>query len=755
MHLPSGAVRLVAAFGLLLLVSLLVLHGRGPLAGSPVSRRRVDDPAALFLSLSTGANASIAANLRALTAGPHLAGTPPAAGPADYVLARLRAAGLPTLTREYAPLLSYPARASLALLQPDRSLLAPLSVEEPADVGRRFVQPYHAYAPSGGAVAEAVFVNLGREEDYLALERLGVSVRGRVAVAVRGGGYRGGVVSRAAEKGAVAVLIAGHADGGVERGVVLLGGPGDPLTPGWAATPGAERLGFDNEAVKRRFPTIPSMPVSSQTALAIIRSLGGPAIPAEWKKASFEVDVGGVGPGPTLVNFTYQVSIGVWICALEFRIAVVCPMQILAVPRWRHEIDHNCSLISLFKEDRKLATVRDVFATIKGYEEPDRYVILGNHRDAWTYGAVDPNSGTAALLDIARRLGIMLQSGWTPRRTIILCSWDAEEFGMIGSTEWVEENLADLHSKAVAYLNVDCAVQGVGLFAGSTPQLDKLLVDVTMQVKDPDVTGKTVHDTWNEMDGGINIERLARTDSDFAPFLHHAGIPCVDLYYGKEFPGYHTALDSYNWMEGHGDPLFLRHLAITEIWGLLALRLADDPVLPFDYQTYASQIQEHANAFSAVMNNSQSVNLMNGFINDLSHAAKEILKEAKELEQLDLNDEYTIMRRRLLNDRLLLAERSFLQAEGLQGREWFKHLHLCLCPQLYSPPEDYESKLSFLPGIADAISRSGNLTVQERELTLKHEVWKVSRAIQRAASVLIGEFSQQNEQSNYSFAVAP
>jgi len=225
------------------------------------------------------------------------------------VLGRLRAAGLQTLTREYAPLLSYPGRASsLALLRSDGSPLARLSLEEPADEGRRLVPPYHAYAPSGGAVAEAVFVNLGREEDYAALERLGVGVRGRVAVARRGGGYRGGVVARAAEKGAVAVLIAGRADGGVERGVVLLGGPGDPLTPGWAATGGAERLGFDDEAVKRRFPKIPSVPVSAETALAIIRSLGGPSIPAEWQ-AGLGVDAGGVGPGPTLVNFTYQVCL--------------------------------------------------------------------------------------------------------------------------------------------------------------------------------------------------------------------------------------------------------------------------------------------------------------------------------------------------------------------------------------------------------------------------------------------------------------
>uniref|UniRef100_A0A0D9W000 glutamate carboxypeptidase II n=1 Tax=Leersia perrieri TaxID=77586 RepID=A0A0D9W000_9ORYZ len=445
------------------------------------------------------------------------------------------------------------------------------------------------------------------------------------------------------------------------------------------------------------------MPVSGKTASAIIMTLRGPALPAEWQAGvDLLVDVGGVGPGPTLINFIYE-------------------------------------------EDRKMAVIQDIFAIIKGYEEPDRYVILGNHRDAWTYGAVDPNSGTSALLDIARRLGIMLQSGWTPRRSIILCSWDAEEFGMIGSTEWVEENLEDLHSKAVAYLNVDCAVQGVGFFAGSTPQLDNLLVDVTRQVKDPDVEGKTVYDTWNKMNEGIDIERLARTDSDFATFLHHAGIPCLDLYYGKEFPGYHTALDSYHWMEKHGDPLFLRHVAIVEIWGLLALRLADDPVLPFDYQKYASQLQEHANAFSAMMGNSKLANLMNRSVDDLSNAAMEVLKEAMDL---DTADGYALVRRRLLNDRLLLAERSFLQTDGLEGRQWFKHL-------LYSPPEDYESKFSFFPGVADAISRSSNRSAKERRAAVQHELWKICRSIQRAANVLRGEFSYRNESVNSSVSVAP
>ncbi|ONM10077.1 Putative membrane localized peptidase [Zea mays] len=700
-RLPPGSVRLVAAFGLLLLVSLLVLHrrpGRPHVAAAAASDRLTDPSRSrLFLSQSPGANASIAADLRALTAGPHLAGTPASAGAAAHVLARLRAAGLQTLTREYEPLLSYPGHASLALLRPDGSLLARLSLEEPADEGRRVVPPYHAYAPSGGAVAEAVFVNLGREEDYVVLERLGVGVRGRVAVARRGGGYRGGVVARAADKGAVAVLIAGNADGGVERGVVLLGGPGDPLTPGWAATSGAERLKFDDKAVKQRFPSIPSMPVSAKTAAAIIRSLGGPAIPAEWKDG-LGVDTGGLGPGPTLVNFTYQ-------------------------------------------EDRKFYKIRDIFGIIKGQEEPDRYVILGNHRDAWTYGAVDPNSGTAALLDIARRLGIMLQSGWKPRRSIILCSWDGEEFGMIGSTEWVEDNLEDLHSKAVAYLNVDCAVQGVGFFAGSTPQLDKLLVDITRQVRDPDVTGKMVHDTWNEMSGGIKvrIEFFLKFRSAYN-FL--VTILLLTLIIGWKSMAIHSFF--VIWLECLYS---FSASSVTEIWGLLALRLANDPVLPFDYQAYTSQLQEHIKTLSALTSNGHAVNLMNGCVNDLSGAAMEVLKEMKKLQQMDLYDEHARMRRRLLNDRLLLAERSFLQPEGLQGRGWFKHL-------LYSPPEDYESKLSFFPGIADAISRSANLSDKEQEVAMQHEVWKVCRAIQRAASVLRGEFSEQKP-TNFSSLVTP
>ncbi|KAI3910609.1 hypothetical protein MKX01_040489, partial [Papaver californicum] len=286
-----------------------------------------------------------------------------------------------------------------------------------------------------------VFVNYGRIEDYNTLIDLGVNVSGCVVIARRGEILsRAGIVERAADNGAVALLMYtevvgdGRFNGGVERGTVMKG-LGDPLSPGWGGIEGGEKLGVKDNQVMKRFPKIPSMPISVENAVMILECLEGPQVPHEWK-VTLKSKVGRVGPGPTLVNFTYQ-------------------------------------------EEKKEATILNVFAVIKGWEEPDRYVLLGNHRDAWTYGAVDPNSGTAALLDIARRYALLMRYGWVPRKTIILCSWDAEEFGMVGSTEWVEQNLVNLGSKAVTYLNVDCAVQGPGFFARATPQLDNLIIDVT------------------------------------------------------------------------------------------------------------------------------------------------------------------------------------------------------------------------------------------------------------------------------------
>lgn len=266
----------------------------------------------LFLSLSTSANASISHDLRSLTLRPHVAGTPGAASTASFVISRLRSEGLRTFSRQYSPLLSFPSHSSLSLHHSNGSLIAPLSLSEPADPNGILVPPYHAYSPSGKTLAPAVYANLGREEDFQTLDGLSVSVNGCVVLVRKGGGYRGGVVARAAERGAKAVLISGGSDGGVERGTVILGGPGDPLTPGWGAigsvTGGsdAERLQVAAEEVRRRFPTIPSMPVAAVTAAEILRTLGGPPMPHKWKEGLVGT-AGGVGPGPGLINFTFAV----------------------------------------------------------------------------------------------------------------------------------------------------------------------------------------------------------------------------------------------------------------------------------------------------------------------------------------------------------------------------------------------------------------------------------------------------------------
>ncbi|KAK2647390.1 hypothetical protein Ddye_014879 [Dipteronia dyeriana] len=649
-----------------------------------------------FLSLSS--NNTISTYLRDLTLHPHLAGTEPSLNTIQYVKSHFQHLNLDTHTVKYKTLLSYPAHASL-LVHFSNGSVANLSLTEkgtgvfPSDV----VQPYHAYSPSGSAHAKVVFVNYGTEEDYRALEVMGVNVSGCLVLARKGESIsRGGVISVAEGKGALGVLLYAEGDrlrdggsGGVERGTVMRG-IGDPLTPGWAGVEGGEALDLEDSQVLKRFPKIPSLPLSLENALIILGSLGGGFVPQFWNDSGW-VNGLRVGPGPTMVNLTYQ-------------------------------------------GEKKVATIQNVFAVIKGLEEPDRYVILGNHRDAWTYGAVDPNSGTAALLDIARRYTLLMRSGWSPRRTIIFGSWDAEEFGMVGSTEWVEQNLVNLGAKAVAYLNVDCAVQGPGFFAGATPQLDDLLIEVTKKVKDPDSRGTTIYDQWVATNELHNIQRLSGVDSDFAPFLQHAGVPSVDMYYGRDFPVYHTAFDSYEWMINHADPSFQRHVAVAGIWGLLVLHLADDSILSFNYLSYADQLKEHEEILSKMVDGSISLDPLTTAIQELAAAAKEAEDEAKILRELETAGDIPALKMRALNDRLMLAERGFLDSDGLQGRQWFKHL-------VYGPSGDYESKLGFFPGIADAISRSMKLSRRDGQALIQHEMWRVARAIQRAASALRGELT--------------
>ncbi|KAL0337099.1 UNVERIFIED_CONTAM: putative glutamate carboxypeptidase AMP1 [Sesamum calycinum] len=600
--------------------------------------------------------------------------TPPSRHPlslstALYVQSHFQSLGLTTHLTNFSVLLSYPLHSSLSARFSDGSVL-PVALSEPTVPQNGVVAPYHAYSPSGSAYGEAVFLNYGREQDYHALGAQGVVVKGCVGIVRRGSGMsRYEVVANAAAHGVSAVLM---------------------------YTEGGEKLDLNDPRVTEKFPAVPSLPVSEAAAESIIRSLEGPGVPYEWRRVSRLVveESGGWGPARlcSILHTSLRNSNGIG--------PIVLTVTVLREDV-RNFIKHG---------EQKMTTIHNVFAVIKGSEEPDRSVLLGNHRDAWTFGAVDPNSGTAALLDIARRLALLMRLGWNPRRTIILCSWDAEEFGMIGSTEWVEQNLVNLGSKAVAYLNVDCAAQGPGFFVSATPQLDDLLVEVTKQVKDPESENLYLYERWAAANKGVNkIQRLSRVDSDFAPFLQHAGVPSVDLYFGSDFPVYHTAFDSYDWMVNFGDPSFQRHVTVAGIWGLIALHLADDPILPFNYLSYATELQEYKNVLTTLLG-TISLDPIAAAIQEFIAAANETEEEAKKL-RVDQNvDESTVLRRRMLNDRLMLTERGFLDSEGLRGRQWFKHLE-CV----------------------------GRMNVEEREAMIRHEMWRVARAIQRAAIALRGE----------------
>ncbi|KAI5074216.1 hypothetical protein GOP47_0010815 [Adiantum capillus-veneris] len=659
-----------------------------------------------FVDLALGH--SVERYLKELTKAPHVAGSLEDMATADYVKGLFESYGLRTGLKDYEVLLSYPVERSITLLFPNGSEVSLLLTEEPPNA--KAIPPFHAYAPSGNVTEEVVYANYGRQEDYSKLDTMNVSVSGKIVIVRYGAVFRGDVVSIAANAGASAVILysdpedfAGGGKGGffpdaewlpptgVQRGTVYQGS-GDPTTPGWPSSPNGERLSdVDVAAV---LPQIPSLPISANDALFIMSSLEGEVAPPDWHGA-LEIPQYRVGTGPVKVNLDY-------------------------------------------KGMKKLTRIRNVYGIIEGSEEPDRYVLLGNHRDAWTFGAVDPNSGTAALLEIARRFGILTQHGWQPRRTLVLCSWDAEEYGLIGSTEWVEENIDLLAVKAVAYLNVDCAVVGPGFYAAATPQLDMLLKEVAKEIDDPDSQEKSVLDTWTaSAKGKPMVTRLGGGGSDFTAFLQHVGVPSVDMYFGQDYPVYHSLYDNLQWLEKFGDPSFKRLIAASTIWGLVGLRIADSLIIPFDYRNYADELEVYTKAVEKILpenglDESVSVEPIWSAIQNFRAAVVQVEKEVEVLHKAKAGSANFYELRlsvRILNDRLLQTERAFLDRKGLSGAEWHKHL-------VYGPSKSDKYGVSFFPGINGAISAaltSGNWGL------VQHEVWKVARAIERATVVIVGQ----------------
>ena len=662
------------------------------------------------------ASASAREHLRRLTLEPHVAGTKEDYATAIYVRDQLRSYGLTAELKEYQVWLNYPNTPGIIeLITPRRERLAVREAvvsADPTSSNPGITPLFNGYSPSGDVTAPLVYANYGLPGDYDELKKVGVDVKGKIVIVRYGNSFRGVKAKVAEDQGAIGCIIySDPADDGYMQGDVYPKGPwrpvasgqrgsvqylfdypGDPLTPGKPSIPGVPRLKVEDATDLTR---IPVQPIAYDVARKLIAPLKGPVRPRGFQGGlPFAYHVGGTD---------------------DVKVHLKTDM------------------------DYQTRTIWDVVARIDGSQ--DRWVIMGNHRDAWVFGAVDPNSGTSAMLEVARGFGQLLKQGWKPKRTLILCSWDAEEYGLIGSTEWAEENADELQEKAVAYLNVDVAVSGPNFSASAVPSLWKLIRSVARDVKDPK-TGKSVYQQWQdrardqrpEADQGMTPEaRIGAlgSGSDFTPFLQHLGVASTDMGFGGDYGVYHSAYDSFYWMARFGDPTFGYHVATAQLWGTMAMRLAEADGLPFDYTDYANQIREF---FNEAVKFAKRRSLESSFDEKAMHAAvDDFLKEAARVEKnrqtaiLQIANSENESKLKSINDALVKAERALIDSRGLRGRTWYKHE--IYAPGIYTgyaaqPLTDFQQALDdrnttnakeSLERVVEAIKRATNVLRQARD----------------------------------------
>lgn len=716
MRLPS----ILVAFCLL---SSASLAPGGDLTGfSPASREDAARIEKVFSDTPTPQSAR--KWLAALTEDAHVAGTPAEKKVAEYVRDRFKEFGLDVEMVKYDVFLNHPKTASLKLVAPVQADLS--LVEESYDVDKdsntEGVFPaFHGYGATGKAQGQVVYVNYGTRADFERLTTLGISVGGKVALVRYGDVFRGLKVKEAQDRGAVGVLIYSdpaddgymrgdvYPDGpmrppsGIQRGSVqfLSLGPGDPSTPGGVPSNAtAKRLTRDKMT---NVPKIPSLPISYGEAEKILRHLGGPRVPDEWQ--------GGL-------PFSYHIGPG----------GSVVDMQV--------------------EMDEGLKPIYNVIARIPGTSEPDSVVILGNHRDAWTHGAVDPNSGTTAMLETARGLGAALKAGWKPKRTILLASWDAEEYGLVGSTEWGEDQAGKL-GKAVAYLNLDSATTGSMFDVGGVPSLRDVVREAAGAVNEPKAGGtllaaweKRERENWSRQApvelGAADKPFDLRLDplgsgSDYTVFLDHLGIPSLDFGFGGPYGVYHAVYDNFRWMEKFGDPEFLYHTAAAKFYGVLALRLAGADAVPLRFSNYASSLRTDLDAMrrQVIQKNraatAESPALDADFAPVISalaafEAAGAAADKAVDAAVAEGNVPVS------LNEALISVERAFLDPAGLPNRPWFRHV-------LFAPGTTTGYAAWPFPGLQQAVeSKDKAMFASERDRV----VAALGRATERLKAIAGG-----------------
>ena len=646
------------------------------------------------------------AHARVLSQQPHMAGTAAQARTRDYVIGQMKSWGLETEVRSYNIWMPHPQSTRVWRTAPNP---VELNLEEGA-VGEdttSFAFPqviaFNGYGAAGDVRGDIVYVNYGLIEDYAQLDSMGVSVKGRIAIARYGRSFRG-IKAREAEKhGAVGLIIySDPADDGYVRGDVYPAGPmrpangvqrgsvmnanGDPSTPGYPSIANAKRIAVADMAV----PRIPVVPVSYANASELLRGLTGNSIPQSWQGAlPFRYHV---GPGP-----------------VQARIAVATD-----------------AATNPYKQ------IWNTFGTIRGKEFPDEIVMIGAHRDAWGPGAADNVSGTVSVLEAARAISEQVKEGKRPKRTIVFATWDAEEWGLIGSTEFVEEDSLRLTRSGVAYLNQDDIAQGPNFGGGGSPSLRSLLRDVTRSVPHPGGQG-SVYEVWRKR-ANLAADTLEPPmgdpggGSDFAGFFNHLGIPIADWGFGGPAGVYHSAYDSYHWMSKFGDPTFEFHAASAQIGATALLRIANAEILPYDYVEYARTLQR----FVSQVERSIADKHWTMSAAALSAAAGRMERAAVTFTQSRdraLAAQLTPAVAKKVNATLLGVERQLTRPQGLVTRPWFRNL-------IYAADENNGYSTMVLPSVNEAI-RLGNEATVEREMAdLVQRFDSATRVLELATGLL-------------------
>ncbi len=650
---------------------------------------------------------------RYLTAEPHPAGSERNNELARYVAAEWKRQGWQDVSiHRYDVYDSTPRQVAVEMVEPVRYTAglreAPYDVD-PDTKNPRVSRGYLAMSASGEVTAPLVYARGGNPEDYDLLEKNGIDVRGKIVIVRYSNpySYRGFKALTAERRGAAALIIySDPAEDGYKQGAVFPDGPwgpethfqrgaitydfivpGDPLTPGWASTKDARRIKPEDAL---SVPKIMAAVLSWHDAKPLLEQMDGAEAPKDWQ--------GGL-------PITYRLGGG--------RVKVHLKVDM----------------------DNRVKPYYVVEARLRGTELADEWVLLGNHRDAWEFGGVDPSSGTASMLELTRALGEMAKKGIRPRRSIIACSWDGEEVGLTGSTEWGEQFAPDLKRKLVAYINVDSSASGPAFQASAVGSLAPLLVEVSRSLDDP--SGASLYEAWKksaaedtsrfaatgggERKAAVDDDSLVDTrigsGSDHTVFLNALGRPVVGLSFDGPYGVYHSMYDDYYWINHFGDPGYRYHTLMSKFWGVLALRLANADVLPFDFGFYGRDIGTFLNelcgagdpargAASRTTGGCRAGDLdlgpaiaAAGEFAGAGRALKQAIETALAAGPLDPK------KAAALNRRIMDVESNWLSPEGIPGRPWFKHM-------IYAARYTY-AHLE-LPGVTEAVEKQDWKTAREQ-----------------------------------------